>query len=100
MKLLGNRVLIKQTEAETISKGGIHIPEAAKENSYYGVVTAVGPGKIKEDGTRYPMTVAVGDYVHFSKEVFYSEITIKGEKYFSTIEDFIIGIDDGRQISA
>jgi len=61
---LGNRIIIKPDEAKQISKGGIHIPEIAKEKPLTGTVIAVGPGK-NIDGKLIEMTVKVSDKVMF-----------------------------------
>ncbi|MCL0028863.1 co-chaperone GroES [Dehalococcoidia bacterium] len=68
-KPLGNRVVIEpQDSEEQISSGGIYIPDTAKEKPQEGLVVAIGPGRLSEDGsTRVPMDVAVGDTVVYSK---------------------------------
>ena len=67
IKPLGDRVLIKLIESEEITKGGIYIPDTAKEKPQEGEIVAVGPGKILDDGKRAPMEVKVGDIVLFAK---------------------------------
>lgn len=64
---LGDRVLVKQNEDKEQVKGGIIIPDTAKEKSLEATVIAVGPGKRDEQGQRLPMDVAVGDRVLISK---------------------------------
>jgi len=87
---LNDRVLLKRLNIESQTKGGIFIPENAKEKPLEGEVIATGPGKII-DGNRLPLDVTVGDRVLFAK---YSEteITIASEKYLLLKEDDILGI--------
>ena len=66
-KPLNDRVLFIRTEDENKTKGGIIIPDTAKEKPQKGKVIAVGPGKIGENGNRIPLDVKVGDHVIFSK---------------------------------
>lgn len=67
IKPLNDRILVLRTEDENKTKGGIIIPDTAKEKPQKGRVVAVGPGKMGEDGTRFPLDVKVGDHVIFSK---------------------------------
>jgi chaperonin GroES len=67
IKPLGDRVVIKPTPKEEVSKGGIVIPDTAKEKPQEGKIIAVGPGKLSEDGKRITMEVKVGDKVIYSK---------------------------------
>jgi chaperonin GroES len=64
---LGERVVIKPIEQEQTTKGGIFLPDTAKEKPQEGEVVAVGPGRVGDDGTRIPMELAVGDRVIYSK---------------------------------
>jgi chaperonin GroES len=64
---LGDRVVIKPTPKEEVSKGGIVLPDTAKEKPQEGEIIAVGPGKLSEDGKRIAMEVKVGDKVIYSK---------------------------------
>lgn len=66
-KPLNDRVLVIRTEDENKTKGGIIIPDTAKEKPQKGKVIAVGPGKMDENGNRIPLDVKVGDHVIFSK---------------------------------
>ena len=88
---LHDRLLIKRTEAETRSKGGIIIPDSAKEKPIEGVVVAVGNGKVLEDGKVRNLEVMVGDKVLFGK---YSgtEIKIEGEEHVILREDEVLGV--------
>ena len=67
IKPLGERVVIKPLPREEISKGGIVIPDTAKEKPQEGEIIAVGPGKLSDDGKRIAMEVKVGDKVVYSK---------------------------------
>jgi len=67
-KPLGNRVVIEpQDNDEQVSSGGIFIPDTAKEKPQEGLVVAIGPGRLSDDGNRVPMDVEVGDTVVYSK---------------------------------
>ena len=67
IKPLGDRVVIKQIDSEEVTKGGIVLPDTAKEKPQEGEILAVGPGKMLDNGERAPMEVAVGDRVLFAK---------------------------------
>ena len=86
IKPLGDRVLVKPADAEETTKGGIIIPDTAKEKPQRGIVKAVGAGKKDE-----PMTVQVGDPVMYGK---YSgtEISIEGEDYLIMRESDIYAV--------
>lgn len=64
---LGDRVVVKPSTKEEVTKGGIVIPDTAKEKPQEGTVLAVGPGRMTEDGKRIPMDVKVGDVVIYAK---------------------------------
>jgi len=64
---LGDRVVIRPMPKEEVSKGGIYLPDTAKEKPQEGKVIAVGPGRLAEDGTRIAMEVKKGDKVIYSK---------------------------------
>lgn len=64
---LGDRVVIKPTPQEEVSKGGIVLPDTAKEKPQEGKIVAIGPGKLSEHGKRIAMEVKVGDKVIYSK---------------------------------
>ena len=64
---LGDRVIVRLLEQEEKKKGGIIIPDTAKEKPQEGEVVAVGPGRIDDNGNRVPLDVAVGDRVLYSK---------------------------------
>lgn len=67
LKPLGDRVIVKPADAEEKTQSGLFIPDTAKEKPQRGEVVAVGDGKLKDDGTRVPIDVKVGDVVIFSK---------------------------------
>ncbi|HJX70048.1 MAG TPA: co-chaperone GroES [Dehalococcoidia bacterium] len=64
---LGDRVIVKATQREEKTKGGIVLPDTAKEKPQEGKVIAVGPGKLSEDGKRIAMDVKVGDSIIYAK---------------------------------
>jgi len=67
IKPLADRVVVKPIERETVSKGGIVLPDTVKEKPQEGKVMAVGEGKLSDDGKRIPMDVKVGDIVIYAK---------------------------------
>jgi chaperonin GroES len=67
LKPLGDRVLVKSTEEKEVKKGGIIIPDTAKEKPQEGVIIAVGPGKLDDKGQRVAMNVKAGDKVLYGK---------------------------------
>ncbi|MEN8690151.1 MAG: co-chaperone GroES [Desulfobacterales bacterium] len=93
MKLrpLQDRILVQRVEEETKTKGGIIIPDTAKEKPAEGKVVAVGNGKVGEDGKRTALEVKKGDRILFGK---YSgtEIKIEGEEYLIMREDDVLGV--------
>jgi chaperonin GroES len=64
---LADRVVVKPMQKEEVTKGGIYLPDTAKEKPQEGEVVAVGPGKVGEDGKRIAMEIKVGDKVIYSK---------------------------------
>jgi chaperonin GroES len=88
---LNDRILVKRTEEETKTKGGIIIPDTAKEKPQKGEVLAVGPGKMGDDGKRIPLDVKAGDKVLFSKYAG-TEIKVDGVEQIFMREDDILGI--------
>jgi chaperonin GroES len=88
---LNDRILVKRTEEETKTKGGIIIPDTAKEKPQRGEVIAVGPGKMGDDGKRIPLELKAGDKVLFSKYAG-TEIKVDGEEQIFMREDDILGI--------
>jgi len=88
---LHDRVIVKRIEEGEQIRGGIIIPDTAKEKPQEGEVVAAGEGKYKEDGTRQPLDVKAGDRVLFGKYSG-SEIKIDGEEFLIMREDEILGI--------
>ncbi|QQR89086.1 MAG: co-chaperone GroES [Myxococcales bacterium] len=88
---LQDRVIIKRLEEETKTKGGIIIPDSAKEKPIEGKVVAVGNGKVLEDGSVRKLDLKNGDRVLFGK---YSgtEVKIAGEEHLILREDDILGV--------
>ena len=93
MKLrpLQDRILVQRVEEEAKTKGGIIIPDTAKEKPAEGKVVAVGNGKVGDDGKRIPLEVKKGDRILFGK---YSgtEVKIAGDEYLIMREDDVLGI--------
>ena len=88
---LGERILLKRIEEEDKSKGGIIIPDSAKEKPQEGKVVAVGKGRMLDDGKMVPLEIKKGDRVLFGK---YSgtEVKIEGEEHLIVKEDDILGV--------
>jgi chaperonin GroES len=88
---LNDRILIRRIEEKETVRGGIIIPDTAKEKPQEGLVEAVGNGKVLENGTRLTMEVKEGDRILFGK---YSgtEIKIDGQEYLILREDEVLGI--------
>ena len=93
MKLrpLQDRILVQRVEEETKTKGGIIIPDTAKEKPAEGKVVAVGNGKVGDDGKRVALEIKVGDRILFGK---YSgtEEKIEGDEYLIMREDDVLGV--------
>lgn len=88
---LQDRIIVKRLEEETKTKGGIIIPDSAKEKPIEGKVIAVGKGKIADDGKVIAVDVKVGDKVLFSKYGG-TEVKIDGEELLIMREDDILGV--------
>ena len=88
---LQDRIIVKRLEGEEKSKGGIIIPDTAKEKPQEGKVIAVGKGKVTEDGKLQPMDVKTGDRVLFSKYAG-TEVNIEGEEHLIIREDDVLGV--------
>ena len=88
---LHDRIVVRRIEEEEKTKGGIIIPDTAKEKPQEGKVIAVGDGKLNEKGERIPLDVKKNDRVLFGKYAG-SEITIDGEEYIIMREDDIIAV--------
>jgi chaperonin GroES len=88
---LQDRVIVKRVEEEEKSKGGIIIPDTAKEKPMEGKVTAVGKGKLLEDGKIHPPEVKAGDRVLFGKYAG-TEVKIDGIEHLIMREEDILGV--------
>jgi len=88
---LQDRIIVKRMEGEEKTKGGIIIPDSAKEKPMEGKVIAVGPGKLNEKGTRVAPEVKAGDIVLFGKYAG-TEIKIDNDEHLILREDDILGI--------
>ncbi len=91
---LGDRILVKRIQEEEKTKGGIIIPDTAKEKPQEGRVVAVGKGKTTEDGKLLPPDVKPGDRILFGKYAG-SEIKLEGEEHLILREDDILGVVEG-----
>jgi len=88
---LNDRVLVQRMEEETKTKGGIIIPDTAKEKPAEGKIVAAGNGRLGDDGKRIPLEVKKGNRVLFSKYGG-TEVKVDGEEYLIMREDDILGI--------
>jgi chaperonin GroES len=95
MKLtpLNDRIIIKPAPAEDVTKGGIIIPDTAKEKPLQGTVTAIGKGRIDDNGKLVPMQLKVGDKVLYGKYAG-TEVTIDGEDLLMMKENDVFAIID------
>ena len=91
LRPLHDRVLVRRLEDKETMRGGIIIPDTAKEKPQQAEVVAVGAGKLLEDGERAPIDLKAGDHILFGK---YSgpDIKIEGEEYLILREDEILGV--------
>ncbi len=96
---LHDRILIKRIEEKETAKGGIIIPDTAKEKPQEGEVIAVGNGKMSEDGKVIPLDVKAGDRILFGK---YSgtEIKIDSKEYLILKEEEVLGVVEGKAATA
>jgi chaperonin GroES len=88
---LNDRLLVKRLEEETMTAGGIIIPDSAKEKPAEGEVVAVGPGKVADNGERVALQVKEGDMVLFSKYGG-TDVKLDGEDFLIMREEDILGI--------
>ncbi|MHC4392534.1 MAG: co-chaperone GroES [Planctomycetota bacterium] len=91
VKPLDDRVLIKRLDAEEQTSGGILLPDSAREKQLRGRIEAVGEGRRTDDGTRLPLSVAVGDVVIFGKYAG-TEIKIAGDQHTIMRESELLGV--------
>ena len=91
LKPLADRIVIKPSPADEKSRGGIILPDTAKEKPVIGEVVAVGPGRVSDDGKKIALEVKVGDKVLYGK---YSgtEVTIEGDEYLIMREADVFAI--------
>lgn len=91
LKPLADRVIVKPSQAEERTKGGIIVPDTAKEKPVWGEVVAAGPGRVADDGKTVPMQVKVGEKVLYGK---YSgtEVTVDGDDLLIMRESDIFAI--------
>ncbi len=91
---LYDRIVVKRIEEQETIRGGIIIPDSAKEKPQQGKVIAAGSGKSKDDGKRVPLDVKAGDLILFGK---YSgqEIKLDGDEYLIMREDEVLGVIEG-----
>jgi len=88
---LHDRILVKRIEEGEVRRGGLIIPDSAKEKPQEGKVLAVGKGTVSEDGKKTPLDVKAGDRVLFGKYSG-SEVTLDGQEYLIMKEDDVLGI--------
>ena len=88
---LQDRVIVKRVEEDEKTKGGIIIPDTAKEKPIEGKVVAVGKGKVREDGKLQPLDVKKGDRILFGKYAG-TDVKIEGEEHMIMREDDILGV--------
>ena len=88
---LHDRIIVQRLEEETMTAGGLYIPDSAKEKPQQGLVIAAGKGKITEDGKVLALDVKVGDKILFGK---YSgtEVKIDGKEFLMMREDDVLGV--------
>lgn len=88
---LHDRIIVRRLEEEEKTKGGIIIPDTAKEKPIEGKVIAVGDGRVKENGTKIPLEIKIGDRVLFGKYAG-TEVKIDGEDHLMMKEDDVLAI--------
>lgn len=94
LRPLHDRILVKRIEEKEQIRGGIIIPDTAKEKPQEGEVIAVGQGKVLDNGTRVEMALKAGDRVLFGKYSG-SEVKLDGEEYLIMREDEVLGVVEG-----
>jgi chaperonin GroES len=94
IKPLNDRLIVKRTDSETTSSGGIIIPDSAKEKPLEGIVRAAGPGKSSDKGEVTPLAVQEGNRILFGKYAG-TEIKIQGEDLLILREDDVLAIIEG-----
>lgn len=94
LKPLGDRVVIKPTPKEEVTRTGIFLPDTAKEKPQEGTITAVGGGKLDDKGIRQPLEVKEGQKVLYAKYAG-TEFKIEGEEYLILSEKDILAVIEG-----
>jgi len=91
LKPLGDRIVVKAAPHEEMTKGGLVLPDTVKEKPVEGIVVAVGPGKVLDNGTRQAMDLSVDDRIIYSK---YSgtEVKLDGEEYLVLSERDVLAV--------
>ena len=93
IKPLGDKVVVEPLEGEDKSPGGIILPDSAKKKPQEGVIVAIGPGKVLENGSRGEMFVKIGDKVIYAKYGG-TEVTVGGKDYVILDQDSIYAINE------
>lgn len=91
---LNDRIIVRRTEEQEQMRGGLYIPDTAKEKPQEGEVIAVGNGKLLDNGTRIAIDIKAGDKVLFGKYAG-TEIKLDGEEYLILREDDVLGVVEG-----
>ncbi len=91
LRPLDDRIVIKPSQAQEKTAGGIFLPDAAKEKPMVGKVVWVGPGKVQENGKRAPVSVKKGDEVVYGKYMG-NEVDLDGEKFVIVREGDLLGV--------
>ncbi len=91
LKPLGDRLIVKATEAEEKTAGGILLPDTAKEKPQQGKVIAVGPGKLLDNGKNVAMEVKEGDVIYYAKYGG-TEVKVSGEEYVILRQDDVLAV--------
>lgn len=91
VKPLGDKILVKRLEAEEMTKGGIVLPDSAKEKPKEGRVIEVGPGKVLDDGSRSAMQIKKNDRILFTSYAG-TEIKVDGVEYLIMSEDDVLAV--------
>ena len=94
LRPLGDRVVIKPTPREEMTKSGIVLPDTAKEKPQEGTIVAAGPGRLDDDGDREPMDVKVGDKVLYAKYAG-TEFKVDGEEFLIVSQKDILAVVEG-----
>ena len=91
VKPLGDKILVKRLDAEEVTKGGIVLPDSAKEKPKEGRIVEVGPGKVLDDGSRSALQVKKGDRVLFTSYAG-TEIKVDGQEYLVMSEEDVLAV--------